>query len=233
MKLCLAMAFQSESQWLRLHLPALARTAQAWGLVGLDGGSDDDSALVFAAHGGVVHTRPFDWHFARHMNALLAACEAEGYDAVLRLDPDELVFPDVFAAVTSALEDADAVALPRYGFVSDRAHHNPRWHPDYQVRGVRLGVGLRYDGAVHEQLNYVDGYRLRRLSATAPRLHLYHYGWLLPLDARRAREARYAALVGGNADPSAHLVEGYPYHEPFTGEQPLSVEDVGALAPVA
>lgn len=231
MKLCLAMAFQNESQWLRLHLPALALPA-SWGLVGLDGGSDDDSALVFAEHGGVVHTRPFDWHFARHMNALLAACEAEGYDAVLRLDPDELVFPDVYGAVVSALEYADAVALPRYGFVSDRAHHNPRWHPDYQVRGVRLGVGLRYDGAVHEQLNYVDGYRLGYLSGE-PRLHIYHYGWILPLDARRAREARYAALVGGNADPAAHLVDGYPYHVPFEGAQPLEPEAVGALAPVA
>lgn len=232
MKLCLAMAFQNEAQWLRLHLPALRLPAD-WGLVGLDGGSEDDSALVFAAHGGVVHTRKFDWHFARHMNALLAACEAEGYDAVLRLDPDELVFPEAFTAAAQMLTMCECVALPRYGFVRDCQHYNPRWHPDWQVRALRLGVGLRYDGAVHEQLNYADGYRLLKLPMQEPRAHIYHYGWLLPLDVRRAREARYAALVGGNADPSAHLVEGYPYHEPFTGDQPLSVEDVGALAPVA
>lgn len=232
MRLCLAMAFQDEAQWLRLHLPAL-RVPADWGLVGLDGGSEDDSALVFAAHGGAVHTRKFDWHFARHMNALLAACEAEGYDAVLRLDPDELVFPEAFEYVTAALEHFDAVALPRYGFVVDRRHYNPNWHADYQVRGVRLGVGLRYDGAVHEQLNYADGYRFLKLPMQEPRAHIYHYGWILPLDVRRAREARYAALVGGNADPAAHLVDGYPYHVPFEGAQPLDPEAVGALAPVA
>lgn len=231
MKICLAVAFQNEAQWLRLHLPAL-RLPPGWGLVGLDGGSEDDSRLVFEAYGGKVYERKFDWHFARHMNALIAACEAEGYDAVLRLDPDELVFPDVFAAVTQKLAACDCVALPRYGFVRDRYHYNPRWHPDWQVRGFRLGAGLRYDGAVHEQLNYADGYRLCYLPAE-PRLHLYHYGWILPLETRREREARYAALLGGNADPAVHLVDGYPPHEPFAGEQPLDPAEVGAHAPVA
>jgi len=231
MRLCLAMAFQNEAQWLRLHLPALALPAD-WGLVGLDGGSEDDSRLVFEMHGGVVHERPFDWHFARHMNALIMACEAEGYDALLRLDPDELVYPDVFTAVAQMLATRECVALPRYGFVRDRRHYNPRWHPDWQVRAFRLGVGLRYDGAVHEQLNYADGFRMGYLPDD-PRLHIYHYGWILPLQARREREARYAALVGGNADPAAHLADGYPHYVPFMGGQPLDPEEVGALAPVA
>lgn len=228
MKLCLAVAFQNEAPWLRLHLPALELPA-SWGLVGLDGGSADESACVFALHGGVVHERAFGWNFGEHMNALIAACEAEGFEALLRLDPDELIFPDVFRAVESALAEHDAVALPRHAFIGDRLHHNPHWHPDWQVRAFHLGIGLRYDGVVHEQINYAN-YRLAYLPVE-PRLHIYHYGWILPLDVRRAREARYAALVGGDADPAAHLVDGYPYREPFTGEQPLSVEEVGARAP--
>lgn len=231
MKICLALAFQNESRWLRLHLPALGLPAH-WGLVGLDGGSTDDSALVVAAHGGVVHERLFDWHFAQHMNALLAACADEGYDAVLRLDPDELVFPDLFGVVEQMLSVYECAALPRYGFIGDRLHHNPRWHPDWQVRALRLGVGLRYDGAVHEQLNYADGYRLGYVPGN-PRWHIYHYGWLLPLEVRRAREARYAALRGSNPDPAAHLADGYPYAEPFEGEQPLDPAIIGATAPFA
>lgn len=228
MRLCLALAFQDEAHWLRLHLPVFAGAAD--GLVGLDGGSVDDSADVFRAFGGVVHQRAFDWHFSAHMNALIAACQAEGYDAMLRLDPDEAIYPALVENVRAWLADHDAVALRRYGFIGDRLHHNPRWLPDFQVRAIRLGVGLRYDGAVHEQLNYTDGYRMA-YSANDPLLHIYHYGWILPLDVRREREARYAALVGGNPDPAAHLVEGYPYREPYTGQQPLDPAEIGAMAP--
>jgi len=228
-KLALALAFQNEAAFLRLHLPAL-RLPDGWGFVGLDGGSADDSAEIVRAHGGTVHARSFDWHFGAHMNALIAACEAEGYSALLRLDPDELVFPDVFVAVEQMLAQCDCVALPRYGFIADRCHHNPKWWPDHQVRALRLGIGLRYDGAVHEQLNYQAGYRLGFLKPH-PRLHIYHYGWLLPLAQRREREGRYAALQGGNPDPAAHLTDGYPYSEPFVGDQPLDPATIGEKAP--
>jgi glycosyltransferase involved in cell wall biosynthesis len=230
MRLCLALAFQDEAPWLRLHLPVFAGAAD--GLVGLDGGSVDDSADVFRAFGGVVHQRAFDWNFGAHMNALMAACEAEGYDALLRLDPDEVIYPALVENVRDWLATYDAVAVPRYGFIGDRLHHNPRWHPDYQVRGLRLGVGLRYGGLVHEQINYREnGYRLAYV-ANDPLLHLYHYGWILPLEARREREGKYAALVGGNPDPAAHLAEGYPYHERYTGPQPLDPVTIGARAPL-
>lgn len=220
MKFCLGICFQNEESWLRQHLLKIPHP-HGWGLVGLDGGSTDQSAALFEAEGGVVYHRPFDWHFGNHMNALIEACTASGYDAMLRLDPDETVFPYLFSVLEETLESVEIVGLPRYAFVEDREHWNPRWHPDYQLRAFRLNRGLRYQGTVHEMLNFTEGrYGLVYLDRARPHTHIYHYGWTLPLEQRRIREAHYAELRGGNFEPSEHLQDGYPYHEPFAGEQP-------------
>jgi hypothetical protein len=230
MRLCLAVAFQNEAPWLRLHLPVFAGAAD--GLVGLDGGSVDDSADVFRSFGGVVHQRAFDWNFGAHMTALVAACQAEGYDALLRLDPDEAVYPEAVTWIAKVLDEYDCVAIPRYSFVGDRLHHGAQWHPDYQVRGLRTGIGLGYFGLVHEQVNYAAGYRMAYLPSGEPQLHLYHYGWIRPLDERRVRMAKYAELMGQDCTrPEDHLVDGYPPGEPFTGDQPLDPAVIGAMAP--
>jgi len=242
------MAFQNESQWFRLHLPALALPA-SWGLVGLDGGSDDDSALVFAAHGGVVHTRKFDWHFARHMNALIDVCRAEGYDAILRLDPDELMFVRDMVMVTNLLREYKAVRLPRYNFERDRHHVLISMYPDWQTRAVRLEPGVEYDGAVHETFECAFremGWREDnspnpgpREIVRAPSAHIYHYEGLRRDAARAMKHHNYAALQSGGAverDLSAaarFAGQGAMdrFCVPFTGAQPLDPREVGALAP--
>lgn len=230
MRLCLAFAFQNEAPWLRLHLPVWVESGAFAGMVALDGGSSDDSAAYVRSQGGDVFERPFDWNFSAHMNALITHCEALEYDALLRLDPDELIYPSLPGQVAQWLCEWEFVALPRYAFIGDRLHHNPQWLPDWQVRAFRLHRGARYDGLVHEQLNYAG--RPMLFAPGVPEHYIYHYGWMLALEMRRQREAQYAGLMGGNTDPAAHLADGYPYSEPFDGAQPLDPLVIGVRAPL-
>lgn len=227
-RFCIALMFQNEAEWLRLHLSVITRGAID-GLVGLDGGSTDDSAAVFKSFGGVVYTRPFDFDFGAQANALLDAAIDAGYDAILRLDPDELIFPEHIARVRGYLEHYPVVSLPRFNFARTRVHYVPEWYPDPQFRGMRLDKGIRYGGKVHEGVTPLDDARF------IPGANLYHYSGVRGDMAGRKRAALYTALgKGEKADWSIPPMEwSYPNYTrwPVNWEQPLDPYEVGIHAP--
>jgi len=202
--------------------------------VALDGGSRDDGPEVLVELGAIVYWRPFDWDFSAHMNALVECCEAEGYDAMLRLDPDELMWPADVDAVAAALNHHGAVKMPTYHFEEDRLQWMPQHYPDPHIRAWRLDQGsVRYEGAVHEWPRR-DG---EILKANRINAHLYHYEGIRPHDERRRlKHLNYSRLEAGQAPleelPAGARVNGtYRQREPFAELQPLSPDEIGARAP--
>lgn len=247
MTFALAFAFQNELPWLRLHLPVMLRAGAIDGMVALDGGSADGGAEYVRSLGGVVHERPFDWRFGDHMNALITACEGEGYSAMLRIDPDECLFPRDIDAAADLLHTYKALRLARFNFVGDRLHIYPYKYPDYQTRAFRLGQGVAYIGDVHETLEksfraigwIEDGGDLvgQRDIVMCPQISIYHYGEI-QADARFAlKHVNYARLLQ-QLPPLERLPDGYSttgaarFRVPFHGPQPVDPQVVGALAPL-
>lgn len=246
MRMCLAFAFQNDAHWLRLHLPVWVSAGVVDGIVALDGGSIDGGADVVREYGVTVYERPFDWNFGAHMNALIEACEAAGFDAVLRLDPDELMWPHDINLLSSLLGEYHALRLARYNFEGDRLHVFPYMYPDYQTRAWRLNQGVRYEGRVHETLEA----SMKRLGwredggagigpreiVSLPHVHLYHYEGLRQ-DAHRAlKHVNYHRLMNGqppvDALPEGYNTNGAPrFAVAFVGPQPLDPVSVGVYAP--
>lgn len=248
MKLCLAFAFQNEALWLRLHLPVWLESGAFDGIVALDGGSSDGGANYVRSLGGAVFERPFDWDFSAHMNALIKLCEGLGYDALIRTDPDEVMFPDAVRAARDALlTEFKCLRFPRYTFEGDRCHILPFMYPDYQTRAFHLNRGVQYSGKVHETVeasmgaigwvergdNDLTGQRdIMRM----PHLHLYHYEGLRTGRTRALKHVNYEKLAHGQPAieqlPPGYTTNGaLRFRVPFVGPQPLDPAVVGMHAP--
>src|SRR5260221_6014019 len=98
--------------------------------------------------------------------------EQSGYDAVMRMDPDETLFGEDVAKIRVALDLADLVNFPRRNFFGDRHHFATSHWPDYQARGIRLHKGTRYKGQHHE------GPHCAGPQLTLDDVVIYHYGWV-------------------------------------------------------
>lgn len=247
MKFCLAFAFQNELPWLQLHLPPLLESCALDGVVALDGGSSDGGADYVRECGGVVYERPFDWHFGEHMNALIEACESEGYDAMLRIDPDECLFPEAVDHVALLLQSYKALRLARFNFVGDRLHYYPYKYPDYQTRAFRLGQGVHYAFKVHETLEHSfrglgwieDGseFDSPRDIMRCPHVAIYHYGEIQADERAALKHLNYARLVAGEPvlselPPHYNVNGAQRFRLPFQGPQPIDPGAVGIRAPL-
>lgn len=227
MRFCIGFMFQNSAPWLELHLPLWLEALTVNGLVAVDGGSTDSSASIASAYSVKVVRRDFDWDFAAQGNALIQACEDAGYDMMLRLDPDEAMFPADIDRVGYALDYKQIVALPRYNFVKDRQHYNPDWHPDFQRRAWRLNCRVRYPNyqRVHE---VPEGLPVQILDG----VHIYHYGWIADPDILAQKSVKYAQMAGEQVEYSGG--GEYPPYEPFPADkpQPHNYEEIGLRAPM-
>jgi len=231
MKLCLAIAFQNEANWLRLHLPVLVH-ADVDGLVGLDGGSHDDSAAVVHSHVGSVHKHHFNYHWGDHMNALIEAARSEGFDAVLRLDPDELMFPGHINQVRSYLKKFSVLRFPRINFEVDRCHWCKQLWPDYQARAFCLDKDIYYVNRVHELLSLPANTTVKDVKEWP----IFHYEGIKPGPERQLKGINYWRLEHG-LEPLKQLLPNTPPfeprpHEPFLQPQPIHPLRCGAHAPL-
>lgn len=230
MRLCLAFMMQNDVPWLRLHLPVYAASDVFDGIVALDGGSTDDSVEYVESLGGRVYAHPFANHFGAQGNRLINACALEGYDAMLRIDPDELLSVEDMHKVRGALEAFPdrLLGLTRRHFVGDRLHVHPDWYPDYQWRAWWLNSGTRYDdaAAVHE---LPTGNRLE-----LPDVTLFHYGYTLSDGERAYKIALYEAIQQGAPLPTRADYANWKLNIPrveYTGPQPLDPAVIGDRAP--
>ncbi len=184
---CIAMAFQNEEAWLRLHLPVLARAGVPF--VFLDGGSVDNSGAV-ASDYGIVYSRAFNWDFSAHFNFLLEQTDKLCYEKVFRLDPDELVFPETVHTVFSMLSgDTQCVFLPRINFEETRFQWCPALYPDWQARGFYSNA--LYENTVHEMPV------VRHPAAYLTDYPIFHYEGLKPGWQRTLKGLNYRRLEEG------------------------------------
>lgn len=119
-------------------------------------------------------------NYAARRNRLIEIAEQKGYEWMFMLDSDECMFPQEIETVRSFMTPENRlIILPRYEFVKDFDHCDPRGYPDYQGRVFRLGIGYRYRRRVHEGLYrrfaVMSEMRLKRglFLDTTP---IYHYG---------------------------------------------------------
>lgn len=230
MRLALAFMMQNDLPWLGLHLPVYRASGAFDGVVALDGGSDDESMFYVESLGGTVYRRPFNWDFGAQANTLRLMCQAEGYDALLRIDPDECMFPEDMWKVRYALEanPMRLLGLARRNFVKDRLHVHPDWFPDFQWRAWWLNSGTHYDdkAKVHE---LPTGDRLE-----LPDVTLFHYGYIIDDSERAYKIAVYDALQRNGALPSKADYADWKLsipNVPYDGIQPLDPAVIGARAP--
>lgn len=235
MRFCLAFAFQNEAHWLGLHLPKLLEANSIDGVVTLDGGSDDDGPQIVRSVGASVYERPFDWQFGKHKNALIEHCEDEGYETMLLLDPDELMFPTDIDLIASTLAEGEiGIRFPTYHFEKDRYHWRANIYPDPHIRAWRLDKNpVRYEGTIHEW-----PHREGELVQAKPLpIHLFHYGGIHPHNERYyLKQINYRRLQNGKPPLSAlpqnaEMGSEYQPREPFEKEQPLDPDIIGAKAP--
>lgn len=216
---------QNEANWLRLHLPHLIPTVD--GLIIVDGGSTDDSVSVARELGASVYEHSFEQNYGKQAQYLLDCAEQEGYDAFLRLDPDETLFAhDVDAIrVTLNANPKQILQFPRINFVKDRLHYSTTLEPYDQFRAWGLGFGIRYhDVRVHETPTVPDGVIVTRVPQT-----IYHYGWIKPPKVKADTHRLYKKLGGAN-EPFSDTE--YPPHEPYIGLHPINPYRIGITAPL-
>ncbi len=257
MKFCLAVQFQNEAPFLRLHLPVWLQSAAIDGVVAVDGGSTDDSravvcqACIQAGKHFTIYDRAFDWNFSAQSQFMLDCAEHDpaGYALLLRLDPDELMFGTHITMVKAHLEHYRAVNLPRWNFVEDRLHHCPVFYPDYQARAWQLHQGVSYaPSVIHASVgaSYLELGWTRDLSTRtdvqrdildAPGLPIFHYAGLVSPVKSALKAFNYDRIARG-LPPVAELPLSAPPFEnasvfrvPFIGVQPLDPAVVGARAP--
>lgn len=235
MKLALLMMVHAgEAPYLRLHLPVFAKCFDGIMII-FERGQDIETEVeaVRDARSDVEWiVRDFDGDWAKMLNQGIEAVELSGirYDAVLRLDPDEAMFPEDIIDIRMSLEHDPVLALPRYNFWGDRLHYIDKhpWWPDHQTRAFRLNCGYHYEGQHHEHL-VAD----RVMVDPAP---IYHYGWvgkqrILERDFHYLQVAREKEGLPPLAERPAD--REFPQHEvaEFKGVQPIDPNVVGIYAP--
>jgi glycosyltransferase involved in cell wall biosynthesis len=176
----------------------LAAVAFADTIVVLDGGSTDGTVEIARAHGARI-VQETDWPgFGPQKNRALEALDT---DWILSLDADEVVSPELAAAIRAALlaPVAEVYAVDRLSSFCGHWIHHSGWYPDWIPRLFKRGAARFSDDLVHERLVY---------STPAQRLSgkLMHYSYedfetvLRKLDAYSSAGAlqRHAAAGTGS-----------------------------------
>jgi GT2 family glycosyltransferase len=250
MRFCLGLVCLNEVPWLRLHLPVMLR-AHIDGVVVVDGGSHDGSYEVvreIAASKrcpfyGEVH--PWRWDFAEQQNHVVTLAERSGFDAMLKWDPDELLFAEHInqAAEVMETQGAKAVVVSRYNFEENRCRYSPYLYPDKQLRFHVLNEGFYWYRRLHATTNAYDQWTepagtdpdVARQIVWLSHINIYHYEGLKPMRDRTLKVLNYRRVAEGypplTALPEGHEVLSYRYAVGFRGPQPLDWMECGENAP--
>lgn len=241
MKPVIGLMCQNELPWLRLLIPLLRETGID--IIAIDGGSTDGSIDYLCECVNVAIT----WHSfdtpGKQQNRLIKYAERLGYDALFKIDPDELMWPKHIASAFRLLEThshINALAFPRYNFIGDRYHYAPcqPYYPDAQLRCYRLNEGARYPQDYHSGLNLGElGWKWQndcttpleaRNVLTLQHMHIYHYGETKPRAERILQYMNYQRRTGGleplTVLPDDHPIGTPPFNIRFEGKQPIDPE---------
>ncbi len=120
-------------------------------IVVIDGGSTDGTADIARAHGALVIEQG-DWPgFGPQKNR---AVDALTTSWILSLDADEIVSPELAAAIRAALAapTSDVYAVDRLSSFCGHWIHHSGWYPDWIPRLFKRGAARFSDDLVHERL---------------------------------------------------------------------------------
>src|SRR5579859_4743418 len=219
MKLALCIMFsRGELPYLKLHLPVFKDHFD--GVISLTDDRTDDGSIAYMRQiGAKVYVLPWreDWGWS--VSRLFEFAEESGYDAGMRLDPYECIFPESPDTVRYDLEHkATLLCFPRYEFFYDRKQYREDLFPDWQARAWRLNRGIKVEGKRHEGVNFFDsGLREgedvladeRVMRVNAPQL--FHYGYVGKSKIRH-NQLKYlnAARIDKGQKPLFTLPVGTP-----------------------
>lgn len=244
MKLALVLMINpNDLPFLRLHLPVFKDSFD--GLVCIADPAEGCEHIEYVkSQGADVIYRTFDNNWSAQFNAVIDYVENLGYQALVRLDPDELIFPRDADAIRMLLERYTILCFARYNFWVDRLHYTPGIYPDWQCRSWLLNQGIRLGGQHHEGVGWLqyDMFEGDPIADTprqvlrVPHINLYHYGNVgrerilerdlhyVNVDREKAGHPPLDERPAERAFPTRHSI-------PFTGVQPLDPAVVGAVAP--
>jgi glycosyltransferase involved in cell wall biosynthesis len=198
--LALAMIVRDEAhnleQWLPQARPFLDE------LVVVDTGSRDDTVALLRELDASVYEYAWEDNFSRSRNRGLEHVTA---DWILVLDADENVSQEDWEHILELIQHNDVLAysiqVKNYHAVDDLTSFDLMT----SYRLFRNGHGIRYEGAVHNQLagaiERAAGESGLRIEA-AP-IVVHHYGYALGPEAMRAKRERIYSMV-------RHAVEEHP-----------------------
>lgn len=253
MRLALGLIFTNELHWLKLHLPVYKDSFD--GIVAITDPNTKDGSIEyinsitpprslsgFGSTNGVM-IEPWQYNWGDFATKLANFAEFCGFDAIMRVDPDECLMPDAGHEIKRLLEEeASLVCFARYNFFNDRRHLWAGTFPDWQVRAWRLRRGIIVQGDKHEGVNFAQHdlhedtldpeHRYQHVTTPA----IFHYGWgshggIYYQQTKYQSQAQVAA--GGPpqvAWPADFQIIQYPT-EPFDGPQPIDPDQCGLYAP--
>ena len=129
----------------------LSALAFADAIVLIDGGSTDGTVEIAQAHGARVLAQA-DWPgFGPQKNRALDALDT---DWILSIDADEIVSPELAAAIRAAMAApaADVYAVDRLSSFCGHWIRHSGWYPDWIPRLFKRGAARFSDDLVHERL---------------------------------------------------------------------------------
>lgn len=245
MRLALGLLFTNELDYLKLHLSAYA--AEFDGIVGITDPRTTDGSLDYLqdAWNADVLVRDWTYDWGAFATQLCNYAEDKGYDAIMRMDPDECLMPYAATLIKFHLQrEASLLCFPRHEFFGDRAHVRPDLYPDHQARAWRLHRGIRVQGKRHEGIDFAahglsehsTDPEMHVLRLTDPYLHIFHYGWIGKQGIRRnqVKYQRHAQVEAGGPEHVALSEDTPPVSFPtlpFDGPQPIDLKYVHLTAP--
>jgi hypothetical protein len=244
MKLALVlMVNDRDLPFLKLHVPVFRHSFD--GLVCMADPADGGEAIGYMESlGATVGCAKWDYHWGDFATRAFRLAETLGYDAAMRLDPDECLMPDAGWHIRKLLEEqASLLVFPRHEFWGDRYHVRGDIWPDDQARCWKLNRGIQVVGKKHEGVLFAShglsedttDPNCRVLRIRDPYLHLFHYGWSSKTAIWNAMiKYQSQAQVALGQSPVVSFAPDQPIAShptvPFTTPQPID-PDTGPYAP--
>lgn len=236
-QVALGMMVYNELPWLELHFKDVFNNFP--GAVVVDSYSTDGTTEFLESLGVRVIQREFHDNWSEHFNHVINQAEDDGYNGIIRLDPDESMHASDIVAAQSLLKTYKLLCFSRYNFWGDRMHYCPQLFPDWQARAWQLGLGIRLEGKRHEGVNFGNFNLTENYSdlleshdvVRAPHLRIYHYGDIVD---RTLKYMNYSRIDQG-LEPLKELPEGQPpawrFNIPYIGTQPYNLSHIRLRAP--
>ncbi len=226
-KISLCMIVKNEAQYIERCIKSARRAADE--IIVVDTGSSDDTAEIARRLGAKTRQHQWKSDFSEARNYSIE--QATG-DWILYLDADEVLTPDACSRIRrlTGKQSATGYLLIQRNYTDDpkaagwrpceagvkESRGHAGWFPAPIVRLFRNNPEIRFEGAVHELVDY----SIKRIGGTIEPtdIVIHHYGKVRDMDYVRAKQKLYLELGREKADrrptdAKAHYELGVQYIE--------------------